>query len=119
MRPHVKGRGQMPMYVYATDGEAVGFLFECFLFDFSGAPLGRLVGSRVHRLDGTYAGEWFHQMVVERRTGPVRGVFPASPPQRPLVPRPEPRRRVAEYGLYPDAFHRLYASDELLQHAAE
>ena len=110
----------MAMYVYATDGEAVGFLYECFVFDLAGVPLGRLVGARVHRLDGSYAGEWFHQMVVERRTAPVRAVFPATPPARPPVPpRPEPRRHVAEYGLYPDAFHLLYAADELLQHAAE
>ena len=109
----------MAMYVYGTDGDAVGFLFESFVFDLDGAPLGRLFGSRVHRLDGTYVGEWFHQMVVERRSAPVRDLFPAEPPQRPPIPpRPEPRRRVAEYGLYPDAFHRLYG-DELLQHAAE
>jgi hypothetical protein len=99
----------MPMYVYATDGEAVGFLFESFLFDFDGAPLGRLLGSRVHRLDGSYVGEWFHQMVVERRAGSVRDLFAVTPPSRPPVPsRPEPRRPVAEYGLYPDAFHLLY-----------
>lgn len=99
----------MPMYVYATDGEALGFLFESFLFDFDGAPLGRLFGSRVHRLDGSYVGEWFHQMVVERRVGSARPLFPAAAPQRPPVPsRPEPRRAVAEYGLYPDAFHLLY-----------
>jgi hypothetical protein len=99
----------MPMYVYATDGEAVGFLFESFLFDFDGTPLGRLFGSRIHRLDGSYAGEWFHQMVVERRNGSARSLFPATPPQRPPVPsRPEPRRPVAEYRLYPDAFHLLY-----------
>ena len=104
----------MPMYVYATDGEAVGFLFESLLFDFDGNPLGRLFGSRVHRLDGSYVGEWFHQMVVERRTVPARSIFPARPPrQPPLPPRPEPRRRVAEYGLYPDVFHLLYQPDAL------
>jgi hypothetical protein len=104
----------MTMYVYSTEGDAVGFLFECFVIDFEGTPLGRLVGSRVHRLDGSYAGEWCHQMVVERRVTPTRPVFPASPPQRsPVPPRPEPRRPVAEYRLYPDAFHRLYATAEL------
>ena len=104
----------MPMYVYATDGEPVGFLFESFLFDFAGTPLGRLFGSRVHRLDGSYAGEWFHQMVVERRDGPVRSLFAARPPQQPPIPpRPEPRRSVAEYGLYPDVFQLLYQADAL------
>ncbi|HEX8217538.1 MAG TPA: hypothetical protein VF577_08735 [Allosphingosinicella sp.] len=104
----------MPMYVYATDGEALGFLFENFLFDFDGAPLGRLFGTRVHRLDGSYVGEWFHQMVVERRAVPTRSIFPARPQQQPPLPRrPEPRRPVAEYGLYPDAFHLLYQPDAL------
>ena len=99
----------MPMYVYSTDGDAVGFLFESFIFDFSGMPLARLFGSRVHRLDGSYAGEWFHEMVVERRDRPTRALLPARPPERaPVPPRPEPRRHVAEYRLYPDAFHLLY-----------
>ena len=105
----------MPMYVYSTDGEPVGFLFESFVFDLEGTPLARLFGSRVHRLDGSYAGEWFHQMVVERRSSPVRPILPAAAPPRRPVPRwPDPRRYVAEYGLYPDAFHRLYLlpSDE-------
>jgi len=104
----------MPMYVYATDGEAMGFLFESFLFDFDGNPLGRLFGSRVHRLDGSYVGEWVHQMVVERRIIPARRIFAARPSQQPpLPPRPEARRRVAEYSLYPDAFHLLYQPDAL------
>jgi hypothetical protein len=110
----------MTMYVYGSDGEALGFLFESFVFDLAGTPLGRLVGPRVHRLDGSYAGEWVHQMVVERRAAAVRPVFPATPPgQAPVPPRPERRRRVADYALYPDAFHLLYAGNALLQHAAE
>ena len=104
----------MTMYVYGTDGEAVGFLFETFIFDLEGTPVGRLVGSRVHRLDGSYAGEWFHQMVVDRRSVPARSVFPARPPQSaPIPPRPEPRRHVAEYGLYPNVFQLLYLPDAL------
>lgn len=100
----------MPMYVYEPGGEAVGFLFESFIFDFEGAALGRLFGSRVHRLDGSYAGEWFHQMVVDRRPDAiVRSLFPARAPQRPPIPpRPVARRFVAEYRLYPDAFQGLY-----------
>lgn len=106
----------MPMYVYSTAGEPVGFLFENFVFDFEGTPLARLFGSRAHRLDGSYAGEWFHQMVVERRASPVRPILAvAAPPRRAVPSRPDPRRHVAEYWLYPDAFHRLYP----LPHDAE
>lgn len=104
----------MTMYVYSTRGEAVGFLFESFVCDFDGNALGRLFGPRVHRLDGSYAGEWFHQMIVERRPTPARAILPTCPPTvpPPLPRRPENRRHVAEYGLYPDAFHLLYAAPE-------
>lgn len=115
----------MAMYVYSTDGEAVGFLFESFVFDLGGEPLGRIIGSRVHRLDGSYAGEWVHQMVVQRRSAPVRPIFPIAPPAgRPTPPRrPDRRRAVAEYRLFPDAFARLYGQGDdpliLYQEAAE
>lgn len=102
----------MPMYVYSTRGEPVGFLFESFVYDLEGTPLGRLFGTRIHRLNGSYGGEWFHQMVVERRTAPVRPILPASAPRPPLPGRPENRRSVADYGLDPDVFHQLYAAPE-------
>jgi hypothetical protein len=114
----------MPMYVYSTSGEAVGFLFESFIFDLHGTPLGRLFGPRVHRLDGSYAGEWFHQMVVERRDRPARPILAVAPPPcRSPVSLPERRRRVAEYSAFPDAFGKLYAvaecSEEAYAEAAE
>jgi hypothetical protein len=104
----------MPMYVYSTTGEPVGFLFESFVCDLEGTTLGRLFGTRVHRLDGSYAGEWFHQMVVARRAAPVRSILPAAAPagRPPLPPRAETRRFVAEYSLYPDAFHLLYEAPD-------
>jgi hypothetical protein len=100
----------MTMYVYGTGGEPRGFLFETTVFGLDGAPLGRLLGSRVHRFDGAYAGEWFHQMVVDRpgaQPRQIRAVAP--PPQRPPVASCGPRRAVAEYGCFPDAFDRLLA----------
>ena len=45
----------MPMYVYSTEGEPVGFLHEMFIYDTEGTPRGRILGSRVHRLDGLRA----------------------------------------------------------------
>ena len=101
----------MAMYVYSTDGDPVGFLFESFIFDLAGDPLGRIIGSRVHRFDGSYVGEWFHQMVVARRSERVRPIFPIEAPMRRPTPlRPDRRRPVAEYRLYPDAFAQLYAA---------
>jgi hypothetical protein len=107
----------MTMYVYATDGEPRGFLFETTVYALDGTPLGRLLGCRVHRFDGAYVGEWFHQMVVDRPTALPRAVRAAvPPPPRPPVSGTWRRRNVAEYGKYADAFDRLF---EPLSQAAE
>jgi len=97
----------MAMYVYSTAGEPVGFVHELFIYDLGGTPRGRIVGSRVHRLDGTYVGEWFKEMVVERPTGRPRSIPATAVP----AARPSPgssfwRRCIVHHG-YPDAFHLL------------
>jgi hypothetical protein len=111
----------MTMYVYGTGGEPRGFLFETTIFGLDGAPLGRLLGSRVHRFDGSYAGEWFHQMVVDRPGAQPRQIpAVAAPSPRPPATSCGPRRAVAEYGCFPDAFDRLLAeSAGAVREAAE
>ena len=111
----------MTMYVYATSGEPRGFLYETSLYDLDGTPLGRLLGVRVHRFDGSYVGEWCHQMVVTRPGARPRTVPAAAPPPaRPPVARCAPRRDVAEYRAFPDAFDLLREpSEEAYRHAAE
>ena len=110
----------MTMYVYSTAGEPLGFLFETTLFGLDGLPLGRLLGSRVHRFDGAYVGEWCHQMVVDRPTARPRSIPPvAAPAPRPPAPMTCRRRHVAEYGCYADAFDRLSQEADLLAAAAE
>ena len=109
----------MAMHVFNTAGEAVGFVYETFIHDREGTPLGRILGSRVHRMDGTYAGEWFHNMVVAKRASDPRAIGPlripaAQPPMRDVVHR----RPAAEHFRYPDAFARLYEM-ELTAVAAE
>jgi len=95
------------MYVYSTDGEPVGFVFETAIYDLTGAPLGRIVGCRVHRFDGTYVGEWFRDMVVRRPSGRPRLIPPAPPPARRLPIGASYRlRAVVDYG-YADAFPSL------------
>jgi hypothetical protein len=111
----------MPMYVYATGGPPVGFVFETTIYDLTGAPAGRIVGSRVHRFDGTYVGEWFQQMVVERAEARPRSI-PPRPLPRALTPpaATSPRRQVADYLNYVDAFDLLHdAAMERMQVAAE
>lgn len=105
------GASNMTMYVYDTAGEPRGFLFETTIYNLDGVPLGRLCGARVHRFDGSYVGEWFHQMVVERPTARPRriaAVAPAAP--RNAVPAGSRRRAVAEYGNFADAFGLLSES---------
>ena len=77
----------MAMYVYSTEGEPVGFVFEMNIYDCDGTPLGRIVGCRVHRFDGTYVGEWFRDMVVRRPQGRPR-MIPPVPVNSPLVATP-------------------------------
>ena len=115
-----EGPASMTMYVYSTAGEPRGFLFETTIFGLDGTPLGRLLGSRVHRFDGSYAGEWFHQMVVDRPTARPRSITAVPEP----APRPAERIscwrcHVAEYGAHADAFDRLTGAEERFQVAAE
>jgi hypothetical protein len=113
----------MAMYVYGTGGEPRGFLFETTVYALDGTPLGRLLGARVHRFDGTYVGEWFHQMVVSRPGARARTIPPvAPPPPRRPMPTGTPRRDVAQYRAFPDAFDLLCdapAADGSRREAAE
>ena len=113
------GAGHLAMYVYSTDGEPVGFVFETNIYDLDGTPLGRIVGCRVHRFDGTYVGEWFRDMVVRRPQGRPR-IIPAvaAPPRRPPASTSYRLRAVVDYG-YPDAFPLLrQGADEAWLHQA-
>jgi hypothetical protein len=103
-RAYRVGTDTVAMYVYSTGGEPVGFVFETNIYDLEGAPLGRIVGCRVHRFDGTYVGEWFRDMVVRRPSGRPRIIPPAPvPPRRPPAAASYRLRAVVDYG-YTDAF---------------
>ena len=110
------------MYVYSTDGDPVGFVFEMNIYDLDGTPLGRIVGCRVHRFDGTYVGEWFRDMVVRRPQGRPRIIPPTTPPaRRPAASTSYRLRAVVDYG-YQDVFQLLRQSvvhDNYLNEAAE
>ena len=112
----------MTMYVYSTEGDPVGFVFEMSIYDLDGIPLGRIVGCRVHRFDGTYVGEWFRDMVVRRPQGRPRIIPPAPPPpRRPPASASYRLRAVVNYG-YVDAFPLLRQGaghDTYLDQAAE
>ena len=105
----------MAMYVYSTAGEPSAFSMRPSS-TISKDDLGRIIGSRVHRLDGSYAGEWFKETVVERPD-------PNRAPCRPFRTRNggsaatgTRRRAVVDYG-YADAFDRLYEGGGLCEAA--
>jgi len=99
----------MAMYVFSTAGEAVGFVFESLIYDLAGTPLGRILGSRVHRLDGSYVGEWFHDMVVHKASPNRRPIHAVSvPANRTPMESGVRRRPVQDYTRYEDAFPWLY-----------
>lgn len=98
----------MAMYIYQTDGHPVGFRFGNFIHDMAGVPLGRILGTHVYRLDGSYVGELFKESVVAK---PVQSVRPmpavAAPATLPSPGASFRRRGLVDYG-YPDVFHQLY-----------
>lgn len=109
----------MAMCVYSTGGQPVGFVYEAFIYDLSGMAVGRIVGSRAHRLDGSYVGEWFKDMIVERPSGLPRFVRPVpAPPARPVPERLSCRRAVINYG-FADNFELLHPRHDYLAQAAE
>lgn len=97
----------MPMYVYHAQGHTLGFLSGNIIHDLSGEPLGRILGSHVYRLDGSYVGEWFKESVVDKPVYTRRPIAPMeAPPALPALPAGGSRRGVIDYG-FPDVFHRL------------
>ena len=111
----------MPMYVYHAEGFPVGFRFGDYLHDMDGTALGRVLGTGVYRLDGSYVGEWFKDCAVQKPTHSPRRIHPARDPGKAPVPSgfTHIRRGVVDYG-YSDVFHLLKtAEDELtLYHMA-
>lgn len=102
----------MAMYVYQTDGCPVGFRFSDFIHDLAGRPLGRILGTHVYRIDGSYVGELFKDMVVAKPTANARPIPPVEAPA--AVPSPGPsfrRRGLVDYG-FRDVFHLLCEGDQ-------
>lgn len=102
----------MAMYIYQTDGHPVGFRFSNFIHDLGGRPLGRILGTHVYRIDGSYVGELFKETVVAKPTVNPRPIAPAATPPAVRSPGPSFRRRgLVDYG-YRDVFHLLCEGDQ-------
>jgi hypothetical protein len=102
----------MAMYIYQTDGYPVGFRFSNFIHGMDGRALGRILGTHVYRVDGSYVGELFKETVVAKPTVHVRPIAPIDPPAPVPSPGPSFRRRgLVDYG-YRDVFHLLCEGDQ-------
>ena len=98
----------MTMYVYHAAGHPVGFLSSTFIHDLDGNGLGRILGSHVYRLDGTYVGEFHKETVVAKPVlGHTRDITAIPAPPKLASPGMSfSRRGLVNYG-YPDMFHLL------------
>ena len=102
----------MAMYIYQTDGHPVGFRFSNFIHDMAGRPLGRVLGTHVYRIDGSYVGELFKETVVAKPTANPKPIQAIAPPSAVPPPGPSFRRRgLVDYG-YRDVFHLLCEGDQ-------
>ena len=111
----------MAMYVYSAGGDPVGFMFGEFIHELeSGEALGKVLGSHVYRLDGTYVGEFFKSMVLAKPVKPYpRAILPVDAPPAARSPGPSFSRRVVMNFGFPDAFHLLLEGRGELELAAE
>ena len=96
----------MSDFIYDADGRAQGFRLGNFLYDRTGQPVGQVSAERVYRLDGTYVGEMFRNMVVEKPTGARPNLRPIPPPRAVEPPMSDSSRGSGGHN-FPDVFYRL------------
>lgn len=96
----------MSDFIYDMEGRAQGFRIGNFLYDRTGHAVGQVSAERVYRLDGTYVGEMFRNMVVEKPVGARPNLRPVLPPRNVEPPMSDSSRGTGGHG-FPDVFQRL------------
>jgi hypothetical protein len=100
----------MADYIFNSDGHPQGFRIGKFLYGMDGRAVGRVSAERAYRLDGSYVGVLFKNMVVDKPSVSRRSLPPAPDPgpTEPMVGA-ETRRPIGE--PYADLFHLLLDGD--------
>ena len=96
----------MSEFIYNAEGTAQGFRLGDYLYDMGGRAIGRVSAERVYRLDGSYVGEMYRNMVVEKPVGARRNLPPLSHPGDVDPPSIDASRGSGSQG-FPDVFQRL------------
>lgn len=96
----------MSDFIYNGQGGTQAFRIGDYLYDMRGKAVGRISAERVYRLDGSYVGEMFRNMVVEKPVGVRRNLPPVSVPGDVKPPSADTSRGGGNLG-FPDAFQRL------------
>ena len=89
-------------FIYNAEGLIQGFRLGNYLCDMTGREVGRVSAERVYRFDGSYVGEMFRNMVVEKPVGARPNLPPVSRPAD-AEPRQPGRRQPGLYRRIPAA----------------
>jgi hypothetical protein len=98
----------MSDFIYNEQGVVQAFRKGNYLYDMNGRAVGRVSAERVYRLDGSYVGEMFRNMVVAKSVGARRDLPAVDYPGDATPPPLDTSRGGGADGL-PDVFDRLVA----------
>lgn len=96
----------MSDFIYDGQGTIQAFRIGDFLYDMSGKAIGRVSAERVYRFDGSYVGEMFRNMVVDKPVGARRNLPSVGRPGDVKPPSLDTSRGSGSLG-FPDVFQRL------------
>ena len=96
----------MSEFIYNGEGSIRGFRLGNYLYDLGGRAVGRVSAERVYRLDGSYVGELYRNMVVEKPVGARSSLPPVPYPGDVEPPSLDTSRGSGSQG-FADVFHRL------------
>ena len=96
----------MSDFIYNEQGGTQAFRIGDHLYDMRGKAVGRISAERVYRLNGSYVGELFRNMVVEKPVGVRPSLPPISVPGDVEPPSADTSRGGGSLG-FPDVFQRL------------
>jgi len=96
----------MSDFIYNAEGLIQGFRLGDYLYDMGGRAVGRVSAERVYRFDGSYVGEMFRNMVVEKPVGARPNLPPVNRPADAEPPSLDASRGAGSQG-FPDVFQRL------------